>query len=229
MFSNLVKRAGLIGSFLGLVSTVLASKEVASGYEVGNGGRSIVCKGTPPRVLMLDLYEAEILRGQKVDLGIVAKDPFVIAQQRLDLLAKVDPETSRLLSAGLERLRKDISFESEIKLVVIEDSKHSFEPSDPNCHSEQLAVLRKSPLPKEKRVLVNRKLWEKMNSVHQAALLLHEIWYERLAYLGERDSVKARYLNSYILGAEFAKPTEAYWAVIKKMNLPIYRTYKKRK
>jgi len=207
---------------LSSVAVVLISLQAYAGNEVGNGGNVVNCKD---KLQMLDLYEAKTLRGVDLDPDVGAgSDPYQIARDRLSLLDKFDPKSVKVYRANLERLQKDISLENEIQLVPIDDSAHAFVPKDSECKVTQLAVLRKKPLPGEKRVLVNNSLFKKMPAVQQAALLLHEAIYERFALLGEKDSSKARYYNSYLLSAAVRAPkADAYWKMVKDLRLSIYR------
>lgn len=193
------------------------------GNEVGNGGNAVICKGGED-VQLLDLYEAKILRNVDLDPNIKGMNAVKVAKERLNLLEKLDPKSLKVFLANLDHLQKDIHYEDEIQLRPIDDSEHPFIPKDPGCEVRQLAILRKRPLPGEKRVLVNNTIWKKMSVVQQAGLLLHESIYERLALLGETDSTKARYLVSYLMSAKPEKDSsQDYWKMIKDLRLPIYK------
>ena len=205
-----------------LSSLIFVSLNAFAGNEVGNGGNVVNCKD---KLQMLDLYEAKTLRGVELDSELGAgSDPYQIARDRLTLLDKFDAKSVKVYRANLARLQKDISLENDIQLVPIDDSGHAFVPKDPECKVTQLAALRKKPLPGEKRLLVNNSLFKKMVPVQQAALLLHEAIYERLALLGEKDSSKARYLVSYLMSPGVrASNSDTYWKMIKDLRLSIYR------
>jgi hypothetical protein len=71
---------------------------------------------------------------------------------------------------------------------------------------------------------VNNALYKKMAPAQQAALLLHEAIYERFALLGEKDSSKARYYNSYLMSHGVrASKSDTYWKMVKDLRLSIYR------
>lgn len=202
--------------------SVIVLMTAYAGDEVGNGGNSVVCKD---RVELLDLYEAKLLRGTKVDLDALSgSSPFEVVEKRLQLLAAVDPKSTKIYLAEVKFLSKEMSFEESVAIKPIADSLHSVEPKEAGCKITQLAVFRKKPLPGEKIVLVDKSIWKRMSVSHQAGLVLHEAIYKRLSELGETDSTKARYLVAYLLSPEFSKPDiEGYWALIKKLRLPIYR------
>ena len=192
-----------------------------AGNEVGNGGNGVVCKD---RVELLDIYEAKVLRKIAIDPAIKGTDPFGIAEQRLEILKEVDSKSAQIYLSELKLLKTEISFEDGIKLKPIDDSLHSFEPKEAGCKVSQLAVFRKKRLPGEKQVLIDKNVWERLNPVNQAGLILHESIFKHLSDLGEKDSTKARYLVSFILTEEFSKKNpEIYWTLIKKMRLTIYR------
>src|SRR5665213_2956999 len=185
----------LLNKSIVLVLLFFTAKSFA-GNEVGNGGNAVVCKTS---VQLLDFYEAKVLRSVVPDPKITGSDPYEIVKARLKLLEKIDPKSAKIFGSNLERLRQDVSFEDDISIRAIDDSAHAFVPKDPDCEVKQLAVLRKKPLPGEKRILVNNVIWKKMAPVQQAGLLLHEIIYEHLAFLGETDSAKARFLVTYLM------------------------------
>jgi hypothetical protein len=202
-----------------------ATAAYCGGNKVGNGGRAVVCrsKDQTVHVELLDLYEGRILRGVSLDSKITGSDPYEIAESRLTALGKADPKSEKILTSLFQKLKEDIRFEDDIKIQPIDDSEHPFVPSDPDCQVQQMVILRKNPLPGEKRVLADNSLWKQMAPVQQAALLLHETIYEHLAFLGEHDSIKARYLVSYLMSSS-GDPVDSksYWDLIKKLRLPIY-------
>jgi hypothetical protein len=194
----------------------------AGGNEVGNGGNAVVCKS---KAELLDFAEAKVLRGVSPNAALIdAKaDAFANAKARIEVLKKFDQKTGEILLRGLGKLKTDLSFETDINIKPIEDSLHSFTPKDPNCQIEQMVILRKHPLPGEKRVLANKMIWDEMDLLNRTGILLHETIYEYFAELGEKDSVKARYLVSKMLTNEFESGgKDAYWKLIKDLKIPIY-------
>jgi len=207
-------------SFFILVASV---SSFGAGNEVGNGGNAVICKKT---VELLDFYESKILRGWELDPAATntKDDAFSNAKSKIEALQKFDPKTARVLLAGLARLQKDFSFEQEISIQPLGDSLHVFTPKDPECRVEQFVVLRKHPLPDEKRVLINRGIWDRLDLSNQTGTVLHETIYEYFAELGEKESTKARYLVSYLMGKDFVTAgLDGYWAKVKALRVPIYR------
>ncbi len=206
-------------SLLGLIVWALLSRIAYGGHEVGNGGNVVECEKS---VELLDLFEARVLRNETF-IESAKRDPFELAQDRLELLRKIDPRTAEIVAKLLKRLKTDISFESTLALGPIPDSEHVFTPEDPKCKVVQAAVFRKQPMAGEKKVLFNERLWKKMDSVQQAALLLHEAIYKHFSDLGETTSVKARFFVALILSKDFGpKTADTYWSAVRKMKLPLY-------
>ena len=205
-------------SILAFILTLLPLTPAQANNKVGNGGNVVLCKPKAPAkssARLLDFYEH--------DLSPVAdtKDPVAIAGKQLDGLEEAAPTLAALYRKRLQEIQGEMELKSGVVLTNIDDSKHLFKPADRKCRVEQIAIRRKNPGSDEKRFLVSKDLWEKLDPANQAGLLLHEVIYEHFSKLGEEDSTKARRLNSTLFSA--GKPgKEKFWAMIKEMRVPIY-------
>jgi hypothetical protein len=221
---SLFNRRTILLLCVGFAQWIYLALNAYAGHEVGNGGNAVSCGKT---VELLDVYEARVLRGVEF-IASGGSDPFALALSRIAILATIDPRSAKLYATFTEKLRGDISFEKELKLGPINDSKHVFVPRDGSCKVRQLAVLRKSVLPGEKAVLIDANLWKKLSTRDKAGLILHEAIYKHLADLDEKTSVNARYFVSLLLSKSFGESSrEEYWKAVQAMKLPIYPPAKK--
>ena len=62
--------------------------------------------------------------------------------------------------------------------------------------------------------------WKQLDALNKAALIMHEIIYDHLYKLGERNSVKVRKMNALLFSNNFNK--KQFWELIQDLKLPIY-------
>ncbi len=203
-------------SFFTLTFVLLFSTQAsASGNKVGNGGDGVFCKNADHETgQLLDFYENPFKK------DIKGSDPYLIAKEIFENLEKVAPKISKPYQKRLSELKEEIEFKSQVSLTDIKDSQHLFQPDSKECKVLQIAIRKAKTLPKEKRFLIRKDLWERLSPVHQAGLLTHEIIYEHLRKLGEPNSIKARKLNNYIYSQDLE--AETFWKFIRDLELPIY-------
>lgn len=188
---------------------------VASGNRIGNGGNVVVCKDS---IQILDFYEASVT--PKFPGGSSQLDYKAIAQ---DVFKRLKPISKKLSTQYLERLEfitKEIDFKDGVVLTDVKDSLHSFKPADSSCEVHQIAIRKDDVLANEKRFLIDKKLWNRLDSKNKSALIVHEIIYEHLNKLGEMTSVKARKLVVYLYDDQIN--SKEFWSLIKSLKIPIY-------
>lgn len=199
----------------------LSLNALAGGDIVGNGGDAVVCKSkrTIDTVEMLDLYEARIFRGWK----LVAPSPLPPVEQAVEALAplqNLDPARYARLRIRVEGFMADTVLMPDADLEDISDSEELFIPKD--CDVEQIVIRRKNILPKEKRFVVNKTLWDEMDEQNQAALILHEVIYEEHFLAGEPNSLTARYLTGLLMSEERRQfSLKDYFEYIEMSHLPL--------
>lgn len=199
------------------IGIILHSVTVFSGNEVGNGGDIIQCKNS---IQLLDYYEAKE-HGFIIPEDGKYKDYKKAAFDLLDEFSKIDNKLATQYRERLNEIDKQIDLRSSITLTDIPDSNHEMLPK--GCKLHQIAIRRKEEK-KGKLFLINKDLWDQLNNINKAGLILHEIVYEHFLYLGEKDSKKARFMNALISHVSTKKPLpSAYKKLLQSNEIPIYR------
>lgn len=169
-----------------------------SGDRAGNGGDGIVCRnsqGAIQSVELLDFYEARAERGQKIEL-----DPLKsVGELMKDLTKHLAFHEISLAQEVMKNYQLFISesvFLSGVELVDIPDSNHISVPL--GCKVEQIAIQRRPLMLGEKFYKINKDIWDKMDNVNRAGLLLHELLFRNLTLYANfvYDSTYVRYLTS---------------------------------
>jgi len=167
----------LLKAFLSVSIVFPQFLHARGGIGSTGGGFVVVCRDNFQEIKsiqLLDLYEAQ-LRGKQV-LAPISEDPFeeyatylTKLYRQLNIPEIVRPETIR-------------NFQNEVALLYTFLGKGSIlsEVSDSGplpqlpqgCKLEQIAVFH---FDQNRRIEVLRELWDKLDSVNQAALFVHEI------------------------------------------------------
>lgn len=201
--------------FSPLLTFVLVGSLAHADNKVGNGGNVVFCKTKKTSsAALLDFYEMETKVQSK------EKDAFKIAETQLQHLKMAAPKLADQYLQRLKEIQADIDYRNDISLTSVPDSLHLFKPLNSDCEILQIAIRKAQAAGDEKRFLIREDLWKKLSPSHQAGLLTHEIIYEHLSKLGEKDSVKARKLNRYIY-SENLKPG-SFWKFVQELEIPIY-------
>ncbi|KYG63657.1 hypothetical protein AZI86_12565 [Bdellovibrio bacteriovorus] len=192
---------------LGALSGNAAPDPGGGGGTVGNGGDVVVCPALNT-VLLLDIYEADKLRGFKLSLGsseLTVKQKIQIAIARLK---RLDPVRASTVDYNANTFFKEAKFISGIALRDVEDSLEPFLPA--GCHKEQIAIQNAKVVPEDPFYVVNAELWEKLDNDNQAALVIHEAIFR--AARGTWSSSLVRLLNSAAFSDRFDNlPVGAYY------------------
>lgn len=183
--------------------------------RIGNGGNVVVCKDS---VEVLDFYEASTtikfpVNSQHLDYQAIAEDVF-------KRLKSVSPKLSTQYLERLKTIVTEIEFKEGVALTDVKDSLHTFKPEDRNCEVKQIAIRKEEIGPKEKRFVIDQKLWNRLDSRNKSALIVHEIVYEHLNKLGDTTSVKARKLVVYLYDDQING--KEFWNLVKTLKLSIY-------
>jgi len=183
--------------------------------RIGNGGNVVVCKDS---VEVLDFYEASTtikfpVNSQHLDYQAIAEDVF-------KRLKSVSPKLSTQYLERLKTIVTEIEFKEGVALTDVKDSLHTFKPEDRNCEVKQIAIRKEEIGPKEKRFVIDQKLWNRLDSRNKSALIVHEIAYEHLNKLGDTTSVKARKLVVYLYDDQING--KEFWNLVKTLKLSIY-------
>jgi hypothetical protein len=103
--------------------------------------------------------------------------------------------------------------------VDVPDSQGEILPT--GCQVEQLVIRTETAFPEQKLYTVSKDLWDRLNRVQQAGIILHEVIYGETSRLGQLNSIKARYLNGWIFSDRFKKiKFSDYKQLIDRVGLP---------
>lgn len=178
--------------------------------KVGNGGDVVHCKDKAPQVL--DLFEgSNIIMTDESDYQKIVKD-------RLDNLSQASSKLSEQYRNKLSKFLSDTDFKPNARLVDINDSEHLFLPKD--CVLQQAAIRKNISAKNEKLFLFDEYNWNKLDPLNKASLVMHEIIYDHLYKLGERNSLKVRKINALLFSKDFS--SKKFWSLIQDLKLPIY-------
>jgi len=200
-----------------LVLLLMISVCSYSGNEVGNGGDAVVCTH---KTTTLDYTENEILQRYHL-LAMTERDPYIIAENLFVALGKVDKPLSLQYLVSLKQFRERVRYHKNIALRDVLDSVEIAIPT--GCEIKQAAIKVKDPLSDEVQFHVDDKIWNDMDTVNKASLIIHEIIYDHFSNLGEKNSVKARIFNSYLTSSEFqAADKDAYIKFFRSLKINYY-------
>tara|TARA_B110001454_G_scaffold219204_1_gene252256 strand:- start:70061 stop:70681 length:621 start_codon:yes stop_codon:yes gene_type:complete len=196
-----------------IVSLLVIS--VAWANRIGNGGNVVVCNDM---IQVLDFYEAET--ASKFPTDSEKMDYKAIADEVFKRLKPISKKLGKQYKDRLGSIIQEIDFKEGVALTDVKDSLFTFKPEDKNCEVQQIAIRKDISLPNEKRFVIDKKLWDRLDSKNKSALIVHEIIYEHLNKLGETTSVKARKIVAYLYSDQIT--SKEFWNIIKSLKLPIY-------
>ena len=202
---------------------VYSSAFASSGNEVGNGGDAVICLSSNKleNVQLFDFFELANQQGEVIKDRSGTNEQIV--KSIILQLKNHDVKLSSILQKRSNEFLYNTQFVSNGSLVDIKDSNNLISIPSKNCKIEQIAIFKKKVLSNEKKFLINEVLWKKLSETHKAGLIIHELIYEYFSDLGEKDSVNARALNTFLFSEKFSKTnTEDYWKFIQSMKVPHY-------
>ncbi len=182
----------------------------------GNGGHVIECDSRE-MPLLVDHWEATGIRGLELDMGeadadfqrnalivierLAGLDPYRADKFRRELRNFSDPELTRII---------------EIDLGATEDGTPIGLPG-PDCFLRQAAVHFTNPRPGEPRYIIDRSIWDRLDGIGRAGLVLHEMIYRELAIQKRHSSSSfARWFNVLISTRELRSWTQTSYATYMK-------------
>lgn len=189
----------------------------ANGNRVGNGGDVVICK---EKTHLLDVYEFQQLNPQ---IKLDHQQPNLM-ESIITKLYELNPSQSTMYKNKMNFFKERMKLLDSVELTDLKDENNFFLPADKNCILKQIAIRDLKPAPGEPALLINKIQWQKLSPLEQQALLLHEVIYEHLYSLGEKDSKKVRGLVRHMLQPSFLKESKSsYWEFIRSYKLPIYQ------
>ncbi len=171
--------SSLFWSFTGLATTLSLG-----GNEVGNGGDVVVCKAKEQivSIQLLDFYEAKFKSNADIRTTLAKEED--ILKEIVSKISIVDTKRGTLFKQRIETFFHQTHFLPDVKLSDISDSLHLILPND--CQLEQIAVLDKGQKDPKKKFIISKDVWDRLDPLNRAGLVMHEIVYEYFASLGEK-------------------------------------------
>jgi hypothetical protein len=182
--------------------------------KVGNGGDIVSCKNSN---VILDFYEND---QKTILISSNSKKYTEILKDQFEKFKNVAPKVFNNYLDRLKSIESEIEYKKNIKLTDIKDSEELFLPEDKSCHLYQIAIRKKSKTENEKRFLIDKKLWNKLDEVNKAGLISHEIIYEHLSKLNEKNSINVRKINRFIF-SQNSKEND-FWKLIQELKIELY-------
>ncbi|OGQ36061.1 MAG: hypothetical protein A3F16_01730 [Deltaproteobacteria bacterium RIFCSPHIGHO2_12_FULL_43_9] len=169
-----------------------------AGNEYGNGGDVVYCpqEDGPPKVEMLDLYEARTRLELEPDLGPKELTPIEKAHYVLDRLQRVDPFRVENYRITVDTFHHNALFMSGVTLVDVPDSHHIALPI--NCEIRQIAIQKEPSFPEERLYTISKDLWDLLDDNNKAGLILHETVYGEAIKFAHQNSINTRYFTGLI-------------------------------
>lgn len=159
---------------------------------VGNGGVSVVCRDSSKTITsaeVLDIYEGIVRHGRKYDNNLDVETKIELVQLKMaknpSFLAKFQNE--------LAKVRSIMTFIPKGNSLTPTNDAFPKIRKD-GCDFEQLANYTD-----ENELLVSQEIYDELDEINQAALLVHEAIYAIFRNQGDKDSQRSRKLTAQLL------------------------------
>ena len=171
-----------------LISSPIAFSSLGTGSS--GGGYSVVCRNADGQINsaeLLDLYEASHKFGLHLveSQNDIQKDYADSFQRIHKKNPNMDPFPYSQVDSAYNWFFSNTSFLDSVK--PINDIGHTPQIIS-GCHLEQVAAF----LDFESRVEIKNEIWEKLNLLNKAALMVHELMYRQFRELNDRTSEEVR-------------------------------------
>lgn len=192
--------------------------------KVGNGGVVVVCssKSGYPEVQILDFVEARLIWDLKIRDFSERLSATEIVQERINDLARFDPNRAERLTKSLGSFFEESRFLKDANLVRTDDEQTIAVPKD--CLLDQAVVQIKPNFPAEKRYNISESYWSGLSDrpVEVAGLIFHELIYREAIERGHTTSRRIRYFTAYLFSEQFVEQSEEdYREVLASVGLPL--------
>ena len=182
--------------------------------ERGNGGDVILC--ADGRAIFYDLYEMEKLHHltPQIPAGANWQE---ISGQVIDRFQGINPSRAYRFRQRLATFLKEAEFLSDVEMIDIPDTGIGFFPQ--GCKLHQLAIQKVPRVPGEKRYLVNQDIWQRLDEVNRAALVVHELILGDAIEDNHPTSESTRYLNALVLANQLGNyNTRTYIDLLRQLD-----------
>lgn len=187
---------------------------------IGNGGNVVVCmnRNISPSivhvarpVMLLDFYEAELLH----DLTIQDPGGQTYQEKVANIMAKFRikfPDLAKALDVELNNFEIHNRKLAGVELESTVDSFHSALPL--GCSIQQVAIQIPSTLPRFPRdpwFEVSQDLWDQLDELNKAGLVIHEALYRIGARNGAEHSRGVRYVVGLMFSTQMESISDEDW------------------
>lgn len=172
------------------------SSPFSVGDHTGNGGDVVICKSdTEKQLSVLDYYEVSELHFLQIKpfKGTTVDEVVTEVIHRSGFSGRDKVKYKERAASFMKRVTW-----SQQNLPDIRDSYHTYLP--PHCEIKQIAINKLNGT-----IIVNKKLWDQLDTNNKAALIFHELVYEDLIFSGYKDSILTRMIVSHAIADEPVK------------------------
>lgn len=184
--------------------------------ERGNGGFVLRCPDKATQTF--DVYEAHSRYGFTIDSkhsnSVEERVQYLISK-----LEKFNPSRAAGYSQWAEDFNKESRRIDNIEMFPVPDLGFGAKPRD--CKIELTVFQRAPDILNRFRYAINQDLWNELDILNQAALIMHEIIYRELSSAQDfaGTSEAARYLNGILNSEEFTNLKQAdYLALLQSLG-----------
>ncbi|MCF8059969.1 MAG: hypothetical protein K9K67_11775 [Bacteriovoracaceae bacterium] len=196
----------------------LSSPFSFAGNEVGNGGDLLKCPNKP--LVLFDFAEDSFKKMDALKKNAELNE-YKIVESLIAKIKDLSPAIFKKYSNDLASFPKRIKFIKGEVFRDIEDSKHVSLPKD--CELLQVAIQQIDPLTKDTVIAINKDLYDQLDPVNKAGLILHEIIYEHFKFYGVTNSVEVRIFNRYLHSLEVKSGTnKEFNDFLERIAIPSY-------
>lgn len=196
-------------ALISLIIFLSSSGAFAGGNVIGNGGDLVICPNRVQKVTLLDFTESLTINQKiEIELGPAELSTDEKIQYFINRLAAHQPQRAQRLEREVKHLFRGMPFVDR-SLEDIQDSDHLSIVIPTGCHIRQGAILFTGTLlPSDPRYLIDRNLYEQMDSLNQAGLILHEVLFREAVGYGHKNSVLLRRLLAHLSSRQFSQRTD---------------------
>ncbi|MBP9707752.1 MAG: hypothetical protein KBD78_08905 [Oligoflexales bacterium] len=193
----------------------------------GNGGDTVDCdedlKKSDTTRWLYDYVESRELRGIYNAVPNVLQDSVSdYLQAFLNRIAIHDPERAMRYTLASNQFLQKMQF-VRFELKNISDTG---EIPVYFCNTAQTAVQVKPVTSQDKRYLIRKSHWDKMDNFNRAGLILHEIIYSDALMYGHKNSFNTRYFNALVASDYLEKISkDKYFSILSEAGLANYKYY----
>lgn len=166
-----------------LFLVVLFSHKSIAGDKKGNGAGFVVC---PTQTTLLDFYEGKLesfnWNGNEIDLAIYLINKF----------QDLNPVRSENYIQLITNFYKETKFEADSELGYIPDAGTIRVEIPRECRLVQGVLQKLIVFGQEKRYLISKNQWDKLDTINKAGVILHEVIYREL------QSPNSYYIRHYV-------------------------------